>query len=442
MCGSTLGLPLAAQRQPLRDAEAMLLVDDRESEAVERNGVLDQRVRADDELRLAARHGLLRRALRRRAKAPDEPRDVDVERRQPLRDLAEVLLGEDFGGRHQRHLEAALDRAGGGQRRHHRLAAADVALHEPMHGPRAGEVGLDLGPHPVLRPRELERQAVAQLRRQLTRASQRMRAPLLARVARRAQGDLLREQFVELQALPRGIRPFRQRVRVGVGRRVVQAPDRGRERGQSLLVQQGRRQDLDDVDVAQRAVDALAQPALRHALGRRVDGRQRAGQRVARVDPAHAGMHHLRAGQSAAHAAERADAPANFELLQLRGIEVQEAQRQFAAVVAHGDAQLPASPVDDVGRDDLGLDLRFAARHQLGDRRDAGFVLVAQRQVQHEVPVARQPGAREFRGDRVARRRRGIARGALRAGADLGKLATYVLLAPGSRLCDPGVIGP
>ena len=41
---------LLAQRGPLLDAEAVLLVDDDHAEAVERHALLDQRVRADDEV--------------------------------------------------------------------------------------------------------------------------------------------------------------------------------------------------------------------------------------------------------------------------------------------------------------------------------------------------------------------------------------------------------
>ena len=44
---------LAVQRAALVDAEAVLLVDDRDGEPVELDGPLDQRVRADEELQLA-----------------------------------------------------------------------------------------------------------------------------------------------------------------------------------------------------------------------------------------------------------------------------------------------------------------------------------------------------------------------------------------------------
>ena len=44
-----LGQALAAQREALRDAEAMLLVDDREPELRQLHAFLEQRVRADRE---------------------------------------------------------------------------------------------------------------------------------------------------------------------------------------------------------------------------------------------------------------------------------------------------------------------------------------------------------------------------------------------------------
>ena len=48
-------LPLEAQRLALLDPEPVLLVDDDEPEVGERDGVADERVRADDDARLAGR---------------------------------------------------------------------------------------------------------------------------------------------------------------------------------------------------------------------------------------------------------------------------------------------------------------------------------------------------------------------------------------------------
>ena len=63
-----------------------------------------------------------------------------------------VLLGEHLGRRHQRTLVPALHgrehRADG----HHRLAGTHVALQQPVHRMRAGEIALDLADRPPLRP--------------------------------------------------------------------------------------------------------------------------------------------------------------------------------------------------------------------------------------------------------------------------------------------------
>ena len=72
---------LRAQRRALQHAEAMLLVDDDEPERVKRDGLLGQRVRADDEVDRAARELREHLApLRRRAALPvsDATRNRDA----------------------------------------------------------------------------------------------------------------------------------------------------------------------------------------------------------------------------------------------------------------------------------------------------------------------------------------------------------------------------
>ena len=57
------------ERAPLLDAEAVLLVDDRDGEVGELDLALDQRVRADGDVRLAARGAAARRVASRRARS-------------------------------------------------------------------------------------------------------------------------------------------------------------------------------------------------------------------------------------------------------------------------------------------------------------------------------------------------------------------------------------
>ena len=71
------GESLAAQRQALRYAKAMLLVDDGETELRQLDAFLEQRVRADRKVRFAAREALGRRAARRRGPRDELP-DVPV----------------------------------------------------------------------------------------------------------------------------------------------------------------------------------------------------------------------------------------------------------------------------------------------------------------------------------------------------------------------------
>ncbi len=99
--------------------------------------LLEQRVRAHHQQRLA--RGEPRRAApgaRRGGVAP-----VSVATSTPAASARRasaggVLAREDLGGRHERHLVAGLDRVRGGQQRHHGLAAAHVADHQPVHRPR------------------------------------------------------------------------------------------------------------------------------------------------------------------------------------------------------------------------------------------------------------------------------------------------------------------
>ncbi len=100
-----------------------------------------------------------------RARLPASRASSTSERRQPLGELRVVLLGEDLGGCHDGHLVAALNGLQSRQRGNHGLAAAHVALQQPLHGMRPGEVGANLTQHALLGPRQLERQSGEQLRR-------------------------------------------------------------------------------------------------------------------------------------------------------------------------------------------------------------------------------------------------------------------------------------
>jgi len=207
---------LVAQLQALRDAEAVLLVDHRQPELRKMHVALDHRMRADDQLGVAGRDALDHRGARLALAAAGEPRDADAQRLQPLQQLAEMLLGEDLGRRHQRALPAGVDRHRRRERGHHRLAGADIALQQAVHRLRAAQVGGDLVADAVLRAGERERQRGEQLFVQAARLCfQRRRAQAGAFTLRGELRELLGEQFLELDALPGGVRALFQRGQTG-----------------------------------------------------------------------------------------------------------------------------------------------------------------------------------------------------------------------------------
>ena len=186
--------------------------------------------------------GLARRDLRQHLvarlalPAAGQPGDGDAERRQPADQLLQVLLGEDLGRRHQRALPAGVDRARRGERRDDRLAGADVALQQAVHRHGAAEVGVDLGGDAPLRRASAGTAARRAARRAAPprRGGERRRALALALALGEQLRELLREQLLELEALPGRMRAVLERRGVEPGRRLVQAVERlaqGRQAG-------------------------------------------------------------------------------------------------------------------------------------------------------------------------------------------------------------------
>src|SRR5205807_1663642 len=95
---------LAAKRGPLEHAEAMLLVDDDETELVKAHIALHKRMGTHDEMDAASFDFgklLLPGGGGRRA---GEQSDSKARRLQQTRDVEKMLLGENLGRRHERDL--------------------------------------------------------------------------------------------------------------------------------------------------------------------------------------------------------------------------------------------------------------------------------------------------------------------------------------------------
>ena len=143
---------LLPQRVPLLDAEPVLLVDHDQAQVAEPDVLLQQGVGPDDDAGVAGEHVGQRLTPGRDAGRPGEQDDPGRGLRpaQPARlaqwaehgaDRAVVLLGQDLGGGQQRGLAARVDDLEHGPDRDHGLARADLALQQPVHGERAGQVG-------------------------------------------------------------------------------------------------------------------------------------------------------------------------------------------------------------------------------------------------------------------------------------------------------------
>ncbi len=168
---------LVGERRTLLDAEAVLLVDDDEPEVGELDLVLEQRVGADHDAGLAAGQARHRGGALGLGHRPGQQLDGGAlggatqhpaggEVAEQGGDRAVVLLGEHLGRRQQRGLAAGVDDAQHRAQRDEGLAGPDLALEQPVHRVRSGQVGVDLGPDLALAVGQRERQPRVERRQQ------------------------------------------------------------------------------------------------------------------------------------------------------------------------------------------------------------------------------------------------------------------------------------
>jgi hypothetical protein len=157
---------LGAELHPLIHAEAVLFVDHHQAEIGKANLRLKQGVGADHDLGFGGRDRLKQALPPRGALASGKEADLDSDRLQQRREPLGMLSCQHLGRRHQGGLRARLDRLQHGQRRDHRLAAADIALKEPPHPLRPRHVAQDLGERALLGCGQGEGQTCAKRRPQ------------------------------------------------------------------------------------------------------------------------------------------------------------------------------------------------------------------------------------------------------------------------------------
>ena len=187
------------ERAALLDSEAVLLVDHGDGQVVQRDAFLDERVRPDEDLR--AFELVLHGARLQR----DADSEVGADRLQG----EEVLLGKGLGRSHERALLAALDGAQERVEGDDRLPRPDVALQEPLHGPLAAQIGVDLGDRLLLLGRERERKRAPIAVEELPRLAECRRARLLGeRLATADEAELEQEELLEAEAGAGGLGVF------------------------------------------------------------------------------------------------------------------------------------------------------------------------------------------------------------------------------------------
>ena len=149
---------LGGQGRALGHPEAVLLVGDGQGQVGKHHPLAQQGVGADHQIHLPRRQGgveLLPGLPLHRAGEQAHPHPCPPQQRGQG---AEVLLGQQLRGGHQGALAAVFRRQPRPVGRHHGLARAHIALHQPVHGRAGGGVGRHLLHGPPLGGREGEGQ--------------------------------------------------------------------------------------------------------------------------------------------------------------------------------------------------------------------------------------------------------------------------------------------
>ena len=240
--------------------------------------VLHERVRADDQMHRSRGELRLRfPPFLGRGRAGEErhakPRGLEEA---PNRD--EVLLRQDLGRRHERHLEPVLHGDERGQERDDGLAAADVALQQPVHWMQALHVGDDLGKRLLLIAGQAEWQNASRGLAHLVGDHDRARLALAFRAPLpEHEPELEEEELLEDQSPLRRRSKSIELVDVGAGWREMRVGQRGPPFDQMLS-----RPQLRWKRIGKRGGQLRQRVVHEHALHL---GGQRAGFLVDRHDP-------------------------------------------------------------------------------------------------------------------------------------------------------------
>ena len=126
------------------DAEALLLVDDEQTQVFELHALAQQLMGADKQVHTAVLYPLQHILDLLGGAEAGQDLHRDREGPKPGGGGGIVLLRQHGGGHQQRHLLAVQDTLHGGAEGHLRLTVAHVAAEQPIHGHGFLHIGLDL----------------------------------------------------------------------------------------------------------------------------------------------------------------------------------------------------------------------------------------------------------------------------------------------------------
>ena len=123
------------------DTEMLFLVDDQQSQALEGDGLGQERMGAHDDVDGPVRHALLHLARMLGRHQAGQLLHVDGQPFETLGEIAVVLARQQRGGHHDGHLHAGHGGDEGRAHGHFGLAEAHIAAHQPVHGPARLQIG-------------------------------------------------------------------------------------------------------------------------------------------------------------------------------------------------------------------------------------------------------------------------------------------------------------
>src|SRR5215472_6303126 len=112
----------------------MLLIDNHQTKSLGLKARLNHRVRANEHrIACCVLRIPLWRMVAARLVGSGAELNIDVKRAKPIREVREVLFGQDFCWGHYRHIEATLERHEGAASSDDRFAGANISLKQPAH---------------------------------------------------------------------------------------------------------------------------------------------------------------------------------------------------------------------------------------------------------------------------------------------------------------------